>query len=627
MRTLKFLSVFLLIAVLLAACGPAATEAPAATEVPATEAPTVAPTEAPTLPPPTAIPTSAAALPEGVSNVLTVKLKPGLKWSDGSAMTAKDIVGSYDIMWAQGYSVWSYINDVKAVDDVTIDFYITTASPRALRLILRSNQPVAYSEYGKWMDQFAQFRKDGKATDSDEVKKAVDDLLAYKPTTAPVVYGPYNIDPASVTEAQMTLVKNPTGYNADKIDFSSVLIYFGETAASLPLVLSNEVDYSTHGYTASDVEQISAMPDMKVLSGPTGTGPGLWFNEAVAPLDKKEVRQAFAYIIDREENAKVAMGPAGKAIEYEAGFTDLGVKGWLTADTIAKLNPYKKDWAKAEELLTSVGFKKGSDGKWLDDQGKPVAFELSVPADFADWLGAAENASQQLNAFGFDTKVRGYPSADRATTQKEGKYQILVDLAIYYNPPHPQTSFNYYLNTPRNNPEATDGLYGFKFPWKQTLADGTEVNIPDLLKAAADGFDFEAQKPAIQTLSLLVNDQLPVLALFERYATDPINFGTRVDGWLPFDNPMYQNGQGSDNYIAIQFLEGDLKKSATGDGSFHTVYPYIQPPTYDLNYFTDNSLQNSLGTPSYSLMYPPLFWYMWATGEYVPVIAESYSLR
>ena len=621
----KYLRFFLFFAILLTACTSTGTPSQA-TETPfqVTAAPTTRPTEAPQ---PTAIPTSAIELPEGVRNILTVKLKPGVQWSDGSALTARDLVGTYEIMWAQQASAWNYINDVKAVDDLTVEFYITNPTPRALRILLRVYQPTPYSVYSKWMDQAAQLRRAGKTADGDEAKALLGDLYAFKPEKS-VSYGPFVLDPASVTEAQLQLVKNPGGFNAAKIDLDKILVYYGETAAAIPLVLAGEIDYSTHAYTPSDVQAIQATPHMKILGGPTGTGPGLWFNEAVYPLDKKEVRQAFAYIIDREENAKVALGLAGRAIDYESGFVDEAVKTWLTDETITKLNHYKKDWAKAEQLLTSIGFKKGNDGIWVDDKGASLAFELSVPSDFADWLGAAENASQQLNAFGFKTSVRGYSSSERSAMQKEGKYQILVDISVFYSPPHPQSSFNYYLNTPRNNPEATDGLYGYKFPWKQTLLDGNQVYIPDLLKASVDGLDAEAQKPAIQQLSLLVNNQLPVLAFFERYATDPVNFGTRVDGWLDnFDDPLYKNGQGADNYISIQLLGGNLRRSATGDGSFHTIWPYKQPPTYSLNEFAENSLTGSLGALSYDSMYPPLFFYMWATGEYKPIVAESFTLR
>lgn len=624
MHAYKLMSVLVLLAVLLAACG-----APPATESPAE--PTAVPTEAPAEP--TAAPTEAPVatetaepepLPEGVTNILTIHLREGLKWSDGTDLTAKDLVGTYNIYWAQANAVWSYLKDVVAKDDHTVEFWISTPSPRALRLILRAYQPAPYSQYGKWMDEAAQLRADGKANDSDEAKALIDDLYAFRPETI-VAYGPFIIDTASVTEAQLELPKNPTGYNADKIDIEKILVYYGETSVSVPLVLSNEVDYSTHGYTPSDVESFKAIPNISILSGPTGTGPGLWFNQSYAPLTKKEVRQAFAYIIDREENAQVAMGDAGRGIEYEAGFTDLQVESWLDPEIIAELNPYKPDLAKAEELLTGAGFVKGSDGKWLTDTGEPFVVELSVPSDFADWLGSAENAAQQLKAFGIDATVRGYQSSERATMQKEGKYQILVDLSIYYNPPHPQTSFNYYLNTPRNAPEATDNLFGMNFPWKQTV-DGEEAYIPDLLMEASTGFDFEAQKPAIAKLAKLVNEELPVLAMFERYATDVVNQDTRITGWRDFSDPIYKNNQ-ADLYIAIQLLEGELKVSDTGDGTFHTVYPYPQPPNYDLNFFTTTSLPVFVGNPSYSLMYPPLFYYMWSDATYVPAVAESYDLR
>lgn len=623
MRTYKLVSLFVLLALALAACGAPATEAPAPVE------PTAVPTEAPAEP--TAVPTEAPAptataepqpLPEGVANILTIKLRQGLKWSDGTDLTAKDLVGTYNIYWAQQNATWSYLKDVVAVDDYTVEFWISNPAPRALRLILRAYQPAPYSQYGKWMDQAAQMRKDGKDVKGDEVKAFLDDLYAFKPETI-VAYGPFIIDPATVTEAQMELVKNETGYNAQKIDIQKLLVYYGETSVSLPYVLSNDVDYSTHAYTPSDVESIKAIPNLSILSGPTGTGPGLWFNQAYAPVAKKEVRQAFAYIIDRAENAKVAMGEAGKGIEYEAGFTDLQVKAWLTDETIAKLNPYQKDWAKAEELLTSVGFKKDANGKWLTDTGEPFKVELSVPSDFLDWLASAENAAQQLQAFGIDAVVRGYPSSERATTQKEGKYQILVDLSIYYNPPHPFTSFNYYLSAPRNAPGTETP--GMGFPMEQTV-EGETVNIADLLKEASSGFDFEAHKPAIQKLALLVNEELPVLGMFERYATDVINKDTRITGWRDFSDPIYQNNQ-ADLYIAIQLLEGELKVSPTGDGTFHTVYPYPQPPNYDLNYFTSTSLMQGAGNPSYNVMYPPLFYYMWADASYVPAVAESYTLR
>jgi peptide/nickel transport system substrate-binding protein len=632
---LVLLNVVIALVLILSACTPGATQVVQPTNAPAAAATNTTAPE-PTKPPeptattaaaattaPAATATTAAPATPG-EQVLTIHLKKGLKWSDGTAFTAKDVVGTYDIFWAQSDATWNAITKVEAVDDTTVAFHLKTISPRYLRLILRSNIVRPYAPYAALMDEAAQLREANADRKGDQVKAFLDKLNAFKPTDY-LASGPYKIDPASVTEAQLTMVKNPNGYNADKVGFDSLLLYYGETNATVPLVLAGDIDYATHGFTPANIAAFQAMPNIEIIRGPTGTGPGLWFNQKEKNLTYKEVRQAFAYIIDRDENAQVSLGESGKAIKYEAGFTDLQVPTWLDPATIAKLNPYNKDLAKAEQLLTSVGFKKNGN-KWTDPDGKDFAVELAVPSDFADWFAAAENAAQQLSDFGINATVRGYQSSERATVQSEGSYQILVDLAIYYSPPHPQTSFNYYLNTPRNNPNTAGQPAGFNWSWTQKDPDtGQDVNIPDLLDKAAAGMDPAAQKPYIATLARIVNEELPVLALFERFTNDPLNTDTTT-GSKPLDDPIYQNNQGGDNYIAIQVLDGTMS-SKRDDKSFRSAYPYPQPPKAHYNLFTTDSLPVGVGSVHYPLTLAPLFWYMYADAKYVPVLADSYELK
>src|SRR4051794_16322342 len=46
--------------------------------------------------------------------VITVKIKPGIKWSDGSPLTSSDFVGLYDVKWAQQDPVWKSLTTVSA---------------------------------------------------------------------------------------------------------------------------------------------------------------------------------------------------------------------------------------------------------------------------------------------------------------------------------------------------------------------------------------------------------------------------------------------------------------------------------------------------------------------------------
>ena len=58
------------------------------------------------------------------------------------------------------------------------------------------------------------------------------------------------------------------------------------------------------------------------------------------------------------------------------------------------------DPAKAEEILTGLGFERDSDNVWMDENGERLEFEFLFQAEFADWSAAAKNACEQLTVFG-----------------------------------------------------------------------------------------------------------------------------------------------------------------------------------------------------------------------------------
>jgi len=636
----RVLLVLALVAVFaLVAC---ATPTPEPTKAPPTAAPTPVPptatkppepTKAPTVPPtsssasaaPTVAPTAAGPKPA----ILTLTLRKGAKWSDGTPFTAKEVVGTWNILWLQSSSSWNFLNDVVAKDDVTVEFNIKTPGPAILDTIIRSTITRPYSQYGKWMDAAAEFRKKNADRKGDDVKKVLDELLAFRPASA-VVYGPFNIDPKSVTEAQLTMVKNPLGFNADKIDFDKVTVYWGDTAQDMPLYLSKDMDYSSNAYSPANLAAIrAANPDVVVLGGPATNGPGIYFNNDVYPLNKVEVRQAFAYYIDRVENCKVAFGESCRPVKYQVGFTDAAVPTWLSDDQIKKLNTYEPDPKKADALLTGLGFKKGSDGIWVDDKGKKMEYELIVPGDFTEYLASSENVAQQLSKYGIKITVKPYQSAERSNVHKAGKYQLSMDIGFRFTYFHPFVSYDYNLRPGigfKNDPEGAEGARGMNFPYKQKTADGKEINIKEWVDKMAEGFDANAQKPYVADVASMFNANLPVLLMFERYLTDPVDTKSRVTGWLPPDDKIYKNNQ-NNSPVARQFLSGQLKPSATNKAKeFKTSYPYVQPPKANYNlYSTDNVM--SQGAVLTNFEYPPFTYYDVNEGKYIPFFAESWSIK
>ncbi len=621
-------SLIVLLTLVLSAC---AGSPPAPTEPPATTAPTA--TEPAATEPPTAEPTATAApeevFPPEVKAVITITLPQDATWSDGTPLTSKDVVGTWDILWMRKSGTWDSLADVVAKDDQTIQFQITTPGPAVLDAIVRSTAPRPYSQYGKWMDAAAKFRADDADRDGAEVTAVNDELNTFTPE-AGVVYGPYNIDPASVTEAQLTLAKVPTGFNADKIDFDSVIVYYGDTAQDLPLYLSGDMDYSSNAYSPANLDAIRAMgPQIVVLGGPATNGPGIYFNNDVYPLGKKEVRQAIAYAIDRVENCTVAFGESCRPIKYMVGFTDAAVPTWLSADEIAKLNTYDYDLAKAESLLTGLGFTKGSDGIWVDDQGKKMEFELKVPEDFTEYLASSENVAQQLAKFGIKINVKPYPSAERNDMHKAGNYQMSMDIGMRFTYFHPFVSYDYNVRPGigfKNDPEGAEGARGMNFPYDQMTADGKQINIKEWVDKMAEGFDIETQKPYVADMASMFNENLPVVQMFERYLTDPIDTQTRVTGWLPADDPIYNNNQ-NNSPVARQFLSGSLKPSDTNTAKeFKTSYPYVQLPKGNYNlYSPDTILLN--GAVLSTFLYPPFTFYDVNEGKYIPFFAENWEIK
>ncbi|MBM7789671.1 ABC transporter substrate-binding protein [Tenggerimyces flavus] len=562
---------------------------------------------------------------EGTKFVITVNLKDDIGWSDGTPLTSRDFVGLYDVKWAQQDPVWESLTEVRAPTDTTLVFETRELSPNIMQRLVRWNQPASSSQYGEIYKALGELRAKGTAPDSTEVASVLKNLDGLKPEST-IAYGPYVVDPSAVTAQQMTMVKNEHGYNADKLAFERVDVTWGSTQQTVPLLLQNQLDYTTDAFTPTDVQALSANKNIEFIRSPLSTGTGIWFNETIKPFGDKRFRQAIALIIDRKRNAKVALGDAAKPVEHMVGFSDVYVADWLPAEVVSELNPYDRNLDAAESLLTEVGLTRSGDS-WSYG-GEKYGFEITAPSDFPDFLASAKDVSAQLNEFGFDTHVRGIPAANRPDTIKQGRYKVMLDFGMVSTPSHPASSLNWnmaegYFGT--NNPEST-GSKGLAWPWRQTAADGTKVYIPDLLDEAVEGMDVAPQRKAVETLAQIFNDQLPVVPIFERYTTDPIAHGPRVTGWLPKDHPVYKNNQGSDPYVSIQLLEGVLKPVEGGDGTFRTSAPYAQPPNFSWNYYGANSMFSTMTSPSYDIAFPPLFWYSQAKRAYVPSVGKSYSV-
>jgi peptide/nickel transport system substrate-binding protein len=479
-----------------------------------------------------------------------VKLKDAV-WSDGNAVSSKDVVTTFNVGRLFNWTVFQYVDTITAIDDKTIEFHMSKPTTLVQRLVL-VQQIRSAATYGALGDKVAQLLTDGKDKDSPEWKAVLQEATEFRPTTN-ITSGPFSIDPNSITDSSLTMHAVPNAWNADKINFGTIVLYNGETPTVTPLIMSGDVDYATHGFPPATEQEYIAQ-GIRIIRAPTYSGPSLYFNHANPILSKKEVRQALAYSIKRDEAGVVALGESGVAHKYMIGISDNLVPTWLDDATLAKLNTYDYDLAKAEALLTGIGYSKGGDGFWADETGAPIAFELTVPAEFADWSATAENVAQQLNNAGFKITVRGIQFQQHAKDIPAGNFTLAINGWGAGNP-HPSFAWTAPLFT-NNYVESTTGK-GMNFPMQQEY-NGETIDLEELIVGSAVGLDVEEQKAKVAKVAEIFNDLLPVVPIFERYGNNPA-LETRVTGYLPDGDPIYKNAVYGDNFVVLMIQDGTLK--------------------------------------------------------------------
>jgi peptide/nickel transport system substrate-binding protein len=493
---------------------------------------------------------------------LQVKLHEGAVWSDGSPFTSQDVVDTFTIRRLLGSSEWDYMTEIVALDDNTVEFHLIEPSTTfARRVLSRAVSIRASSVYGEFAARTQELVDQGLDSSADEWQALLQEFNEFRPEDM-VVLGPFKIDPNSITDSQMILNKNETSFMADWVKFDRIVNFNGETPDVTPLVLARQVDYATHGFPPATEAQFIA-DGTRIIRGPLYTGPALFFNMTIHPFEVPEFRQALAYAIDRDENGFVSLAESGKRQVLMSGFADSVAETWLTDETKAALDHYDYDLAKAEEILTELGFSRDSDGVWLDDTGARMEFELTAPAEFADWSAAAENVAEQLTEFGIATTFRGVNFQQHPVDMRAGDFVMAIQAWGAANP-HPSFAYDADFNAYNGGGgEAVTGGAGMAWPLVQQTSQG-EMDLGAMTIAAGSGGDEEGQKETINQLALAYNELLPQIPLWERYGNNPAS-QVRVIGWPPDGDPIYNNGPYGDPFVTYLLLTGALTP-APGNG-------------------------------------------------------------
>jgi peptide/nickel transport system substrate-binding protein len=310
--------------------------------------------------------------------VLTMSLREGVKFSDGSAFNATVAKANLDAFIAGNGPQRSTINDAKiaVIDPRTISITLTKANPDL--------------EY--FLSTSSSFMASPKAIGTAGVK------------TKPVGSGPYLFSEASVTGSQIVVTANPTYWDKSKVKFKKITFkILSDTTARLNAIISGQVDATILDVkTASTAKgrgltQMSNYVDWQglLLFDREGTK-----NKALANV---KVRQAIAYAIDRPALLKAVQGGYGQV-------TNQAFSPNTPAYDKALDSTYPLNIAKAKALLTEAGFGDG--------------VTLNMPT----WVDPTMNAvlKDQLAKAGITINWVSTPPAEYRNQAITGKFEAAI---------------------------------------------------------------------------------------------------------------------------------------------------------------------------------------------------------
>ena len=266
----------------------------------------------------------------------TFKLRQGLKFSNGTPLTAQIVKWSVDrvakLKGDPSFLVTDYVKSVDVIDDSTVKF--TLNGPVSFFTALIATPPY--------------FPMDPSVYPEDKIVKDVGELSGGEI----VALGPYRLtsfkrDEEAVFEA------NPSYYGKEPNIKKIIIRYFADATTMRLALEKGEVDLTFKSMNPSDINDLKKSTKLNSYQIPGQQIRYLCFETSESVFKDKKLRQAVGALINRPEiNQKVYLGqnsplysmiPKGMAYHTEDFKTVWGDGNVAAAEKILKSLGYSKD--------------------------------------------------------------------------------------------------------------------------------------------------------------------------------------------------------------------------------------------------------------------------------------------
>ena len=458
---------------------------------------------------------------------LTFTIRKGVTWSDGKPFSAADVAYTFNAMKSD-----------KAID---LNALWTADGGPLTKVAVKGTDQVVFTFKAPSQTYFY-FVADQTPIVPKNIWSSLNQrrLQSYADKN-PVGTGPYVM--SNCSGQNIKYLRNP---------------HYWQSSASHPVPQIAEVDYpaflsNTPGnlFLAQGQAQWGGQYIPNIQSFYINKDPAhrhYWFppvlNVALVPnldnplLSKLPVRQAIAYAVDRAAVSR--LGEAGyQRPANQSGVITPTFQSWHDSS----LQQPAHDPAKAERILKSAGFTKGSDGIYRDSSGKRLSFTIKTISGYSDWDSSLQIITQQLKAVGIAVTVRDENSGPYTSDLQSGHFELA------------------YAGS--GGPAAAPGPSPY-YELRGWLFSGNigSTNYSRFKSAAADALfnQYSAaskskQVQIIHQIEKVMVDQIPFVPVTE--GVDWFQYDTKkIGGWPTESNPFAQPSPYSfpDNAVVLTHL-------------------------------------------------------------------------
>jgi peptide/nickel transport system substrate-binding protein len=432
------------------------------------------------------------------NKTLTFTIRNGVKFSNGTPLSAADVVFTFNLLKKFKIldinSVWSVLSSV-------------TQQGSSQVVMTFKTQAVPYFYY----------IADQVGIVSQKIWSKIGDPTKF-PDTNPIGTGPYTVSSKTCSPQNISYHANPHYWKPGEPKVATVNYPAFLTNDTANTFLANGQAQWGSQFIPSISKFLAGQPSIKYWFPPVAN-VSLFINLTNPLLKNVAVRQAMAYAINRQRASQI--GEFG----YEPASNQTGIvtptfTSWLdTSQAAAFGNNYAYNPAKAIQILTAAGFKRGSDGIFAKG-GQKLSFSILNNGGFSDWVNAVAVIVADLKAVGIQATAQDLSATTYQAKLYAGQYQLGYNSET--GGPTPYFELRQLLFSANSAPIGTPA--GSNFERYSNPATDKLINSFGATTSTA------AQQQIVNKLELVMLQQVPVIPITE--SVDWFQYDTsKFSGW------------------------------------------------------------------------------------------------